>query len=84
MSINKQTLETVVCKYQGCLVNYLTKRETISEKEKQAISEAIGVNPEGVEALFDELVQTDVVEVVKAWVRGSIDPADDCYFVNVR
>ena len=62
MSISKQTLETVVCKYNGCLVNYLTKRETISEKEKQAISEAIGVNPEGVEALFDELVQTDVIE----------------------
>jgi hypothetical protein len=84
MSISKQTLETVVCKYNGCLVNYLTKRETISEKEKQAISEAIGVNPEGVEALFDELVQTDVIELVKAWVRGSIDPVDDCYFVNVR
>ena len=72
MSISKQTLETVVCKYNGCLVNYLTKRETIS------------VNPEGVEALFDELVQTDVIELVKAWVRGSIDPVDDCYFVNVR
>ena len=84
MSISKQTLETVVCKYNGCLVNYLTKRETISEKEKQAISEAIGVNTEGVEALFDELVQTDVIEVVKGWVRGSIEPVDDCYFVNVR
>jgi hypothetical protein len=84
MSISKQTLETVVCKYNGCLVNYLTKRETISEKEKQAISEAIGVNTEGVEALFDELVQTDGIEVVKGWIRGSIDPVDDCYFVNVR
>ena len=84
MKINKQTLETVVCKYQGCIVNYLTNKETIGEKEKQAISEAIGVNTEGVEALFDELVQTDGIEVVKGWIRGSIDPVDDCYFVNVR
>jgi hypothetical protein len=84
MKINKQTLETVVCKYQGCIVNYLTNKETIGEKEKQAISELVGVNNEEVEALFDELLQTDVIEVLKGWVRGSIDPADDCYFVNVR